>query len=275
MLEVILVGLLGLAAGSFVNALVWRLHERAGKKKLSKKRKKELSILHGRSMCPDCHHQLAINDLIPVLSWLSFGGKCRYCKKPISWQYPVVELASAGLLVFSWLFWPFEKSGANLFLFAIWAVLFTILLAMAVYDIKWMQLPSKLVYSVGLISAVFVITKLAISGDLAKLLQHIIGALVVGGFFWAIYQISKGKWVGGGDVRLGFVIGGSLGWQSGILAVLLSSYIGTIIIIVLVIIKKYKPKMKLPYGPLLIAATYLCILFGDRLVHFYLKLSGF
>jgi len=104
MIVVVLV-VLGLCLGSFVNALVWRIHEQdrltGKKKKPHKKQLDRLSILHGRSMCPDCHHELKPKDLVPLFSWLSLHGKCRYCHKPISWQYPVVELLTAGLFVFS------------------------------------------------------------------------------------------------------------------------------------------------------------------------------
>src|SRR5665213_2769212 len=91
-----LLALLGLVFGSFVNALVWRLHEQEvlleKRKKPSKKQLEKLSILNGRSMCPHCKHELAIKDLVPLFSWIALKGKCRYCGKPISWQYPVVEL---------------------------------------------------------------------------------------------------------------------------------------------------------------------------------------
>src|SRR5690348_8244818 len=113
---VLLLGALGLGLGSFVNALVWRLHEqelaeeepkhKRAKGKARQLSAKELSIVSGRSMCPDCHHELAPQDLIPVLSWLWLRGKCRYCSKPISWQYPLVELVTAALFIVSYLSWP-------------------------------------------------------------------------------------------------------------------------------------------------------------------------
>jgi prepilin signal peptidase PulO-like enzyme (type II secretory pathway) len=98
---------LGLCFGSFANALVWRVHEQAGqaaKKKPDKKYLKQLSVAKGRSMCPNCKHELVAKDLIPVLSWLALGGKCRYCAKPISIQYPLVEVALASLFVVSYLY---------------------------------------------------------------------------------------------------------------------------------------------------------------------------
>src|SRR3954465_436221 len=96
---------LGLCLGSFVNALVWRLHEQeeGGSKKAAAKK---LSIIKGRSMCPHCKHALKPIDLIPVISWLSLRGKCRYCSKPISIQYPIVELSTALLFVVSYIWWP-------------------------------------------------------------------------------------------------------------------------------------------------------------------------
>src|SRR3989344_6490262 len=117
---------LGLAFGSFVNALVWRLHEQEERAKSKEQRRKkgkakntaklsshtsvlsskDLSILKGRSMCPSCKHGLAAKDLVPVLSWLTLRGKCRYCHKPISIQYPLVELITATLFVISYLLWP-------------------------------------------------------------------------------------------------------------------------------------------------------------------------
>src|SRR5690606_15326595 len=102
---IIVLALLGLIFGSFVNALVYRLHEQSaqGKKQRTKGKvkNKQLSISKGRSICVHCKHELAWYDLIPVLSWLLLRGKCRYCHKPISRQYPVVELVTAAIFALS------------------------------------------------------------------------------------------------------------------------------------------------------------------------------
>src|SRR5579864_137748 len=116
MIYVVLV-VLGLSLGSFVNALVWRLHEQESVTKRRKSKKVDLSILHGRSICPNCHHELAVRDLVPVLSWLSLKGTCRYCGKPISWQYPIVEAATASLFILSYVYWPADLHGQALFSF--------------------------------------------------------------------------------------------------------------------------------------------------------------
>src|SRR5690606_2157613 len=101
---IIFLAILGLCVGSFVNALVWRLRmqESSGKKKSDRK----MSISRGRSMCPHCRHELSAVDLVPVFSWLFLGGKCRYCRKPISKQYPLVELVTSILFIASYVFWP-------------------------------------------------------------------------------------------------------------------------------------------------------------------------
>src|SRR5690242_7308270 len=114
-LTVIGLVVLGLCLGSFVNALVWRLHEqeelKIAKPKGWRKRLRELSIMRGRSMCPHCRYQLAVVDLVPVVSWLSLRGKCRYCSKPIGWQYPVVEAGVAVLFALSYVWWPLALHG--------------------------------------------------------------------------------------------------------------------------------------------------------------------
>src|SRR5438105_4077844 len=96
---VILAGL-GLAFGSFINALVWRIHEKK-------------DWVRQRSQCPHCGHKLAAKDLVPVISWLALRGRCRYCGKPISLQYPLVELAMAAVFISSYYFWPGGVAGVG------------------------------------------------------------------------------------------------------------------------------------------------------------------
>ena len=109
----------GLCFGSFVNALGWRLHKQLN----AKKPNPDLSILKGRSMCPHCGHTLSAVDLLPVVSWLSLGGKCRFCRKPISWQYPVVEMVTAVLFLVSYIYWPFTLNGVESIVFGSWLVM--------------------------------------------------------------------------------------------------------------------------------------------------------
>src|ERR1700677_3953472 len=120
---IFILAIVGLCLGSFVNALVWRLHGQAaekGKKKPNQDYLSQLSVAKGRSMCPHCKHQLANRDLIPLLSWLSLKGKCRYCAKAISPQYPLVELITALLFIASYIWWPVALSGAQIGIFVLW-----------------------------------------------------------------------------------------------------------------------------------------------------------
>lgn len=282
---------IGLALGSFVNALVWRLYaseelrpksldlrkNKTAKQKANdqKLRTQDLSILQGRSMCVHCHHTLAWYDLVPVLSWLQLRGKCRYCSKAVSVQYPLVELAVAGLLVGSYVFWPLELlSTAQWVVFAVWAVILTLFAALTLYDLKWMLLPNRLMYPLFAGAIGFTILRAAVYSDTSIIGSSVFGALLLGGFFYMLYQISEGKWIGGGDVRFGFVMGILLGWQQTLLALALASYIGTMIVLVLVVIKKYHKKMRIPFGPLLILGTIISFFWGQSIIDWYLRLSG-
>lgn len=260
--------LLGLALGSFVNALVWRIHQQQAK--TAKKGSKELSIIQGRSMCPDCKHQLAAKDLIPVISWLSLGGKCRYCKKPISAQYPLVELLTAALFVLSYAVWPLGWGNLGIFQFAVWLVLLTGFMALAVYDYRWHLLPNRIVYPLGVVALVQVVVLMVAQQNWQVALSGIWGALCLGGLFYALYQVSGGKWIGGGDVRLGVVLGLVVGGPAAAFLVLfVSSLLGTVVAMPSTVAKKTGLGRRVPFGPFLIIATIFVYLFGASLINWY------
>lgn len=270
-MEYILVFITGLGLGSFVNALVWRLHESNRKK--SRFSKEQLSIVAGRSMCTKCGYQLRALDLVPVFSWLVLKGRCRHCKKPISWQYPVVEvLFTVGLLV-SYMFWPLNSVGWLLYLqFSVWASLLVVMAALFIYDLRWMILPTILVRLATVFSVLLTAVYVLQGNNISIISSILIGSVLLGGLFWIIYQISDGKWIGGGDVRLGFAIGLLLGWQKTILCIALAAYIGTIIILVTFLLRKFTLKMKLPFGPLLIAGWYVSFIWGQQIIDWYLSI---
>lgn len=259
---------LGLFFGSFVNALVWRIHEQMGKTKP----KKELSILHGRSMCPHCKHTLAPRDLVPVVSWLLQRGKCRYCKKPIHWQYPVVELVAAGLFAISYLVWPESSNAvwASGIEFAGWLIILTGFVALTVYDIRWMLLPNRIVYPLMVVAAVLVGVSAVASGDWKILLDTLFSVGIAGGIFYLIYIISNGKWIGGGDVKLGVLIGLVLRDPfEAFLMLLFASVLGTLLILPGLALKKITVKSKIPFGPFLIASAVFVVLWGETLIDWY------
>ncbi|MBP7837076.1 prepilin peptidase [Candidatus Saccharibacteria bacterium] len=288
---IILIGLFGLALGSFVNALVWRIfmqsqeakkHQKKSSKKLSsskvaqiKKASKKYSVLKGRSMCPQCQHQLFSKDLIPIISWLSVRGKCRYCKNKISLQYPVVELTGVALFMATYYLWPYTLVGFKAYeAFVIFLGIITVGLALSVYDLQYMELPTPLVYILGFFGSLFSGSVALGNSEMSVLISSFIGSIGFGGFFYILYRVSNGKWIGGGDVRIGFALGIILGWQKSIVALTLAAYGGTLLIIVLLVIKKYHKKMKIPFGPFLLAATFIVVLVGQPVIDWYLQLSG-
>lgn len=264
--------LLGLCFGSFVNAFVWRLRQLDSGKKLTKRQKQELSVLHGRSMCVHCRHELAWYDLLPVISWVSLGGKCRYCRKSISWQYPVVELLTAGLFVWSYLAWPYSFVGLpDVMLFVLWLVFVVAFVALAVYDLKWMELPNSVVYPLIGLAAVQVALRIIVSNDPTGVLVGALGGLlVIGGLFYVLFQLSGGRWMGGGDVKLAFMIGPLVGSaMSAFLVIFAASVLGTLVSLPLLANKSLQANSKIPFGPFLLIATMLVYLYGERAVSWY------
>ncbi len=267
----------GLSLGSFVNALVWRLHEQAELSRRKKRTKQQAEYLHdlsisrGRSMCPHCHHELAAKDLVPVLSWLSLRGKCRYCQKPISWQYPLVELLMAVIFVFTYLYWPLTLSGQNWVQFAAFLVLLVGFMALSVYDILWFLLPDRLIAPLTFIAVVTVLFVSFTSHDgLATFANAAGGATVIAILFYALFWFSKGQWIGGGDVKLAPMLGLLAGNPiKALLVVFFASLIGLLVAVPLMIRGKANRSSHIPFGPCLMAATLLVVLFGGDIVHAY------
>ncbi|MGH7241227.1 MAG: prepilin peptidase [Candidatus Saccharimonadales bacterium] len=265
---------LGLCWGSFVNALVWRVHEQSletTKKRPNKKRLRELSIVQGRSMCPDCKHELGPQDLIPVLSWLSLGGKCRYCRKPISWQYPLVELLTAGLFVASYMWWPSSLTGWAWLPFGLWLMLLVGLVALTVYDLRWMLLPNRIVYPLSAVALTLAcVQALQAAHHWQAVLNTAIAVAIGGGIFYVLFQVSAGKWIGGGDVRLGWLLGLVMATPSrSFLFLFLAAIAGSVVSVPLLLIKKAKKDTVIPFGPFLIAGAIVTQLFGASIISWY------
>lgn len=267
---VVILAVLGLSAGSFVNALAWRLHQQSKKRSKSSK---SLSIMNGRSMCPRCKHQLAAKDLVPVLSWLALNGRCRYCKKPISWQYPIVELAMAAVFVVSYLFWPGNLAdNGQVLLLATWLVSSVGLLALLVYDLKWMLLPTSVLYSTFAMAAVGRLGYILFFADDKRhsFWLLVLSLAVSSGIFWVLCVVSKERWIGFGDVSLGFTTGTLLADpQLAFLMIFSASLLGTIYVLPSLLTGQQKLTGRLPYGPFLIVASGFCLLWGDSVIHWY------
>lgn len=239
---------LGLIFGSFINALVWRL-------------KKKKKIAFDTSECVHCGHKLGFWDLIPVLSFLYLGGKCRYCKKKISLQYPIVELVSGFGMFF------ISKYGFGLFEDIWLSGIFLLSLVIFIYDLKYFLILDRFV----IVGIAWVFAGILFFQK-ENLIENLFVALAIFLFFFSIYFFSKGKWMGGGDSKLGFVIGLWLGWPLGVLSILLASILGSVVGLLLVFAKMAKMKSKIPFGPFIVAGAWVSYFFGDLIINFYFKL---
>lgn len=273
--------LLGLVAGSFSGATVWRLRARqliADKKQKEPvdtaelKRLKPLAdqtISNDRSRCLDCGHELAWYDLIPLLSWASTGGRCRYCKQHIGWYEPVVELASAGLFFSFAVYWMSTYDLADMWaVFALWIVVLVGIIILFIYDLKWFLLPNSVMWPFlagsGAVAAIYVIVS---SQPIQQLVSMLLGALILSGLYLALWFASKGAWVGFGDVKLGLGLALLLAdWQLAFLTLFLANAIGTLLVVPGLITGSLSKKAHIPFGPLLITGFFIALYFGDAII---------
>ena len=223
-------------------------------------------------MCPHCEHELAAKDLIPVLSWLSLGGKCRYCKAPISAQYPVVELLTLGLFVLSYIVWPLELGSTLSYgVLALWLVALVHMIALAVYDLHWFLLPDKLVAPLTAVAAIFGIVRAFDSpGPVQGILTAAAGGLLLFAVFYGLFQISDGRWIGGGDVKIAAALGVLAGSPlQTLLLLFIASLLGTLVALPGLLAKGKVRGAQIPFGPYLIAATVITVFAGQTIVDWY------
>lgn len=248
----------GLCFGSFVNALVWRLRNKR-------------DWVQERSECVHCGHALAARDLVPVLSWLLLRGKCRYCKKPID-DNPLTELITALVFVISVAAWPRPLEGLVLAGLITWLMMTILLVALSLYDLKYMLLPNKLILPLGGLVAAYTAVATIAEGP-SYLVEAVGGLLAFGGLFYVLFQVSNGKWIGGGDVKLGFVLGAWLAdYRLSLLAILIASFLGTLYIVAKAPFGKISRHQRLPFGPLLIIGTGVTTLAGTQILEWYINL---
>lgn len=268
--------LLGLCLGSFVNALVWRVYQQS--LPVSKRPKKtDLSITKGRSVCIHCHHKLEAIDLLPVISWLMLRGKCRYCHKPISWQYPLVEISTALIFVGSYLFWPSDiKTIGEMLIFGLWLAIVVSLMALIVYDFRWMILPNRIMIYTLYLAVFYEVANVLVSSDFSKITQSVLASIVGGGLFMGLFYLSNGRWIGGGDVKLGFVLGLIAGTPLfACLMLFTASLLGTLFALPTIALGPGSLKTKIPFGPFLIAGCVVAVLFGQQITDYYIELIGY
>ncbi len=248
----LIIFLLGLSVGSFLNSWIWRVRE-------------NFRITSGRSMCPICRRQLHWYENIPVLSFLALRGKCLTCKNPIPIHYTLVEIGTAILFVLlarHTLNHPVEN-----YLYFLRNIIFLILLTVVfVYDALYQEILSEIVWLGSLIGVFF---NIYLDYSITSML---LGAVFISGFFLLQFAVSKGRWIGGGDVRLGVMMGLWLGWPVSLAALFIAYISGAVVSLALLVLKKKTLKSATPFGTYLAMATLICVVWGDRIVDWYMGL---
>jgi leader peptidase (prepilin peptidase)/N-methyltransferase len=243
---------LGVCLGSFLNVCIARLPAEDPKAR---------SLVHPPSSCPRCHHRIAWYDNIPIVSWLLLGAKCRYCREPISAQYPLVEAAVGVVWVAAVAYYGVTFEALRGALFA------TILLGIAIIDARHQIIPHELNFG-GLILGL----GLSLHGGAPTFVTAVLGAGVGMGVLWAVRII--GGWVfkeeamGLGDVFMMAMVGSFVGWKGVLLTIFAGALFGTAASLPQVITRR---RRVVPFGVYLAVGAAVTFVFGEGLIEWYLQ----
>ncbi|HOW60905.1 MAG TPA: prepilin peptidase [Candidatus Moranbacteria bacterium] len=248
---VIIFFIFGLIIGSFLNAVVYRLNA--------------VESLLERSHCPKCKKKIRWFDNIPLLSFLLLSAKCRDCGEKISWQYPILELATGVIfaLVGNYFFYSYNSS--SWLLSGYYLVIFSLLVIIFVYDLKYMEIPLLILWIGLIISALYFLSvdwkSFYIAGSILdlKTISGIVGGLIAFLFFFGLASYSKETWMGYGDAYVGLLAGFIVGWPNIIWALMFSFTIGALTSIALIILGRKTIKSQVPFAPFLISGIFLVI----------------
>lgn len=257
----------GSAMGSFVVAQVWRLRsrqlitDRADGEKVDKQEFKRLKPLSGqglkkdRSRCLSCSEMLRWYDLVPIFSWLSLRGRCRYCGQPIGQLELWAELAMAVAFGLSVAFWsgPLD-SLVEIIKLLVWMSALVVLAINFIYDFKWSLLVTSLNWLLIFLGLIFASMSIAQSSNIMSSIMSLLGGVaILGGLYAFLWLISRGRWVGEGDIYLGAGLALFLGdWRLSFVALFLANLIGVVAIIPGMIKGQIERGSSVPFGPLLI-----------------------
>jgi leader peptidase (prepilin peptidase)/N-methyltransferase len=275
-----LAGLLGLAVGSFLNVVVWRIPQGT-------------SVVSPPSACPGCAHPIRARDNVPVLSWLVLRARCRNCAAPISARYPLVEAATgvafAGITLL--LLVPFDAASSTIpttnpaaaavdptspFVLPALLYLAAISIALALIDIDTHTLPNRIVFPAFPVTVVLLAVASLVGNDWGDLLRAAIGGVALFAFYLALVLIYPSG-MGLGDVKLAGVLGlylGYLGWPALIVGAFSAFVLGGLYAIALLATRRVSRSGGIPFGPWMLAGAWVGILGGTPIAHSYLVLVG-
>lgn len=258
--------LFGIVFGSFLNVVIYRMTHGS-------------SPFKGRSICPKCKRKISWQHNIPLLSFFLLRGRCANCGKKISWQYPVVEFITGALFVWWFLIGRsfFHLSGGYLEILqpAFWLVVGMALLVVFFADLWFGVIPDAVnIFLLVLALAYRVVLVLLDQMQNADLSRSFLSGLMLFGFFYFLYWVTKKKGFGLGDVKLAPAMGLLLGWPRTLVAVLAAFFTGAIIGLFLLATGKKKLGQTVPFGPFLILGTVVALVWGEALWRWYMRLLG-
>lgn len=243
----VIIFVLGLVIGSFLNVAIWRIP-------------REESISFPPSHCPNCDNKIKTYDLIPVFSFIILRGKCRHCNEKISIEYPIIEIING--LAYVFLFYKFNDP----LVFAQYAALFSTLLVISVIDFKTQLVDDKVIIFGSIAMIIFEIIN---KGFSKILLNNIYGALTGAIVIGLIVYITHG--MGEGDIEIFALCGFVLGFKYTLLALWLSFILGGIIAMLLLLLKIKKRKDPIAFGPYIALSSMIVLLYGDNIFRIVFK----
>jgi len=240
---IIFVLLIGLVFGSFISALTWRIP-----------RGIKIMDLEARSICPKCKNEIKWYDNIPLLSFLFLRGRCRNCKKKIFIRYPLIELSTAFGFVGIFYFVTTVQG-------VIYLILFVILFSIFIIDLEHQVIPDDLVH-IGILFSLFLISNSSV------LISNLFAGFLSATLLLLIHLFTKGKGMGLGDVKFAVLGGLIVGLKLSLMWLFLAFLTGAVIGIILILAKKAGLKSQIAFGPFLILAIPLTLIFGDKILLF-------
>lgn len=257
-LGALLVFLIGITVGSFLNVVVFRTNEGT-------------SVVKGRSRCQSCQVPIRPADMIPVVSYLLLRGRCRNCKTLISLQYPLVEAATGVLFLLMFCRYVYGFSVPDHLSPDTWIaylvrdfIFLAFLMIIFVYDLKYVLVLDRFT-----VPAMIVALLLNIWIGLPAV-ALLLGGFILAGFFGIQFVVSKGAWIGGGDLRMGALMGFMLGLEQGLIALFIAYAIGAFVGIVMLLTKRGELRTQVPMGTFLALATFILLFAGNAMVDWYL-----
>lgn len=242
--------ILGAAIGSFLNVVIDRFA--LGEHIL------------GRSYCNHCRATLKTLDLVPIVSFVGLGGRCRYCRRPISWQYPVVEAVVAILFVYLFYF----LTGAAIFsvlTFFYFGLVLCLLIVVAVVDMKFSLIPTTFVFAGAIVALFYSYFNLTSQEFVVNVFVAAVAAVAL----LLVVVLTRGRGMGSGDIPLVFLIGLFLGWPKSAVAIFASFVLGAVVALSLIVAGRKKFGQTIPFAPFLVTGTIISLFWGTQLLDWY------